>query len=206
MASTRAPRTPRATRADETRQRLLEVAASAFAEQGYAATSMSDLVHLSGLTRGAFYFHFDSKEALALAAFRRKQQALIDRLVARQAESREAERAIDRLVALIRARANLLRDDPALGCMVRLCVELRSEPRLAPQLSVFHEDSVALLAALITRAQGEGDVRTDLSAERMARVLFAALVGIEELGEATAGTEPRTEDLILLLVDGLRPR
>ena len=54
-------------RAKTTRRFLLEAAAALFDERGYAGTSISDISAHSGRTSGAIYFHFASKEKLALA-------------------------------------------------------------------------------------------------------------------------------------------
>lgn len=48
----------------ETRTKLLAAARKAFAQQGYAQTSMNALCDAAGLTRGALYHHFGSKKAL----------------------------------------------------------------------------------------------------------------------------------------------
>jgi AcrR family transcriptional regulator len=61
------PAGSRRSRADmitETRERLMAAARRAFAERGYAATSMDDLCAEAGLTRGALYHHFGGKEGL----------------------------------------------------------------------------------------------------------------------------------------------
>ena len=52
-------------RATITKANILEAAARAFAYNGYAATSLADLLAASGTTKGAVYFHFTSKEAIA---------------------------------------------------------------------------------------------------------------------------------------------
>lgn len=51
-------------RNDQTRDRLLEVAAKLFAERGYHATGMAELGDAVGLARGALYHHIRSKEDL----------------------------------------------------------------------------------------------------------------------------------------------
>lgn len=51
----------------ETRKKLIEVARRAFAEYGYAATSMDKLTAEAGLTRGALYHHFGDKRGLFAA-------------------------------------------------------------------------------------------------------------------------------------------
>ncbi|KOV58519.1 hypothetical protein ADK64_36145 [Streptomyces sp. MMG1121] len=43
----------------------MEAAAAVFAEHGYTAATVADILKTAGVTKGALYFHFDSKEALA---------------------------------------------------------------------------------------------------------------------------------------------
>lgn len=52
----------------EARTRLLEAARDAIRAQGFAATSVDDLCRRAGVTKGAFFHHFPSKEALGVAA------------------------------------------------------------------------------------------------------------------------------------------
>jgi len=49
------------------RTKLLEAATMIVREKGYAATSIDDLCKAAGVTKGAFFHHFPSKEALAVA-------------------------------------------------------------------------------------------------------------------------------------------
>jgi TetR/AcrR family transcriptional regulator, transcriptional repressor for nem operon len=49
---------------DATRQRIIEVASRQFREQGLAAVGLAGIMAEAGLTNGAFYAHFDSKEHL----------------------------------------------------------------------------------------------------------------------------------------------
>jgi AcrR family transcriptional regulator len=69
----------------ERKQQLLDAAARLFAEQGYAATRVVDIVEAAGVAKGLFYWYFENKEALfrELAAgirrrLRRTQAAAID--------------------------------------------------------------------------------------------------------------------------------
>jgi AcrR family transcriptional regulator len=49
------------------RERLLDAAAGVFAERGYRSTTVDDIATAAGLTKGAVYWNFDSKEALFAA-------------------------------------------------------------------------------------------------------------------------------------------
>ncbi|MFJ9432969.1 ScbR family autoregulator-binding transcription factor [Streptomyces sp. NPDC101490] len=53
-------------RAIRTRRMILESAATVFAERGYERTTIGEILMRAGVTKGALYFHFASKEDLAL--------------------------------------------------------------------------------------------------------------------------------------------
>src|SRR6202451_59122 len=52
----------------ESKTRLLNAALHVIRAKGYSATRVEDICEAAGLTKGSFFHHFDSKEALALAA------------------------------------------------------------------------------------------------------------------------------------------
>lgn len=54
-------------RAEETRARLLQAAADCFARDGYDATGVAGICKAAGVSKGAFYHHFDSKHAVFMA-------------------------------------------------------------------------------------------------------------------------------------------
>jgi AcrR family transcriptional regulator len=58
-----------AQRAETTRGRLIEVAAELFGTRGYEATSIEDVLEQAGVSKGALYHHFSSKEALFEAVY-----------------------------------------------------------------------------------------------------------------------------------------
>ena len=57
------------TKGERTRARIVAAAAPVFNRLGFAGTSMSELMAATGLEKGGLYRHFESKDALALAAF-----------------------------------------------------------------------------------------------------------------------------------------
>jgi AcrR family transcriptional regulator len=61
---------PRTAKGEETRRALLEAAASLFAEKGYHATSVPDIVAAAGVGHGTFYAYFKSRRSILLALTR----------------------------------------------------------------------------------------------------------------------------------------
>ncbi|MCC7077969.1 MAG: TetR/AcrR family transcriptional regulator [Acidimicrobiia bacterium] len=193
-------------RAQATRLKILEAAAAAFARNGLGGTSLNALVRESGLTKGAFYFHFDSKEDLALAAFRLKQEQLVAGMQA--AVPADAD-ALETLVAMLRARVRLLEEDRSLRCVLTLGQELRVDADPTDQYAGFQELALGTFTDLIARGRGDGSIRDDIDPPRYAWLAFAALIGMDALSELMTGgkdLEARNEDLIELLEGALGPR
>lgn len=197
--------TPQTDRGEETRRRILAEAADAFADRGYGSTSLNDLVRSTGLTKGAFYFHFASKEELALEVFRSKHEEWHGKVLA---VLEEEDRAIDQLVAVMRTVTELIEADPSARCVGRLADELSREPQLASIVSGQFEAWVELSTELLRRAQKEGDVRADLDPAEVSEVAVAGFIGLEHVsGTRGLGDLPRwTARFTELLLDAIGAR
>jgi AcrR family transcriptional regulator len=58
-------------RREETLQAILQAATSLFAEKGYDATGVAEICRQAGVSKGAFYYHFETKQAVFLATITR---------------------------------------------------------------------------------------------------------------------------------------
>lgn len=63
-------------RSEETRARIIESAIKLFSARGYNAASVDDVCEEAGISKGAFYHHFESKQALFLALLDRWLQTI----------------------------------------------------------------------------------------------------------------------------------
>jgi AcrR family transcriptional regulator len=76
-----AVKTLRERQAEATRQLLVSVARELFTEQGYAATSIEEIIKRAGVARGALYHHFPGKDALFRAVYDEVQAEVATRVV-----------------------------------------------------------------------------------------------------------------------------
>jgi AcrR family transcriptional regulator len=79
------------------RERILVTATELFARQGYDATSITQLIEQAGLTKGGFYHHFASKEALLYEVYGdliTRQLAQLDAILAQRLPPADALRAV----------------------------------------------------------------------------------------------------------------
>jgi len=70
-------------RSDETRLKLLEAFRVSFLERGYAATTVKHVLDQTGLSKGALYHHFTSKEDIIEALFEQESRTTIERAMSR---------------------------------------------------------------------------------------------------------------------------
>jgi TetR/AcrR family transcriptional repressor of nem operon len=161
-----------------TRAFLLQIAAEVFAERGYSETTLAQLIARSGLTKGAFYFHFSSKEQLALAVIEEKQRQWIDSVI--QAVNAEP-RAFDRLRAVALALVKVHRD-PSAFSVSRLTRDLGRVAGVSDVVRDHMRTWVGLVAGLIREAQADGDLPQTVDSDDLAAVLVAATDGLKDLG------------------------
>lgn len=88
---------------------LAHVAARLFAERGYDATSVREIVEAAGVTKPTLYYHFGSKEGLAQALLTKPVSALIETLE----RSSELDEATAAVAAMLEANFAFCRENPA---------------------------------------------------------------------------------------------
>jgi TetR/AcrR family transcriptional repressor of nem operon len=93
------------TKGERTRRRIVEQAAGLFNTRGVAGVSMADVSAAAGLEKGGVYNHFESKDALALAAFDYAAGLVLERIEAAVAEH---EDGWQQLLALLDVYRNVV--------------------------------------------------------------------------------------------------
>jgi TetR/AcrR family transcriptional repressor of nem operon len=161
----------------ETRRRIVETAARLFRERGIARVSVADVVGALGLTVGAFYRHFESKDMLVAEAV----EAASIESAARQEAMAVGEAVAARRAAVVGAYLSKgHKDHPGQGCPVAA---------LAAEMAQESVSSRKAFGRALDRVLGtlEGVVPGDAKADRRRRLRAAAsLVGALVLARATS--------------------
>jgi AcrR family transcriptional regulator len=139
--------TPREEAERNQRERLFAAMVATVAEKGYEATTVADLVELSGVSRSAFYRHFDDKEACFLAAVEEMVGPTLEKLAGDESAPAGVERARQAFEGLIK----VIVDQPAAA---KMCI-----------VEVYAAGPEG--AALVDRSM---DQATDLAVQMLAQV------------------------------------
>lgn len=185
-----------------TRQDLLQLGIDRFLAKGYGETTIEDIVRGSGYTRGAFYFHFDSKEEFFLEVLRARRD--------RRGEwwkAVEAAEPPDLVSALVAAQQEFARTDPEGARWTMLISEFvdanRERTELIEPLRELYGSWVEELAILMRMVQERGWCRTDMTPQRLAADVLAITTGFGIMYDMY-GADPSS--LMDVYVSHLAPR
>jgi TetR/AcrR family transcriptional repressor of nem operon len=167
------------------RHGLLNAALELIREKGYASTSVDELCMQAGVSKGAFFHHFPSKEALAVAAANHWSQ-ITGALFEAAPYHKDAD-PLDRVLGYLDFRKALLKGDiPEFTCLVGTMVQetydTHPEIRAACEASI--SAHVASIAADIAEAMDHHRVRASWSAESLALHMQAVLQGAFVIAKA----------------------
>jgi AcrR family transcriptional regulator len=186
--------------ADATRELLVAVARERFTNQGYAATSIEDIVQRAGVAKGALYHHFSGKDALFRAVYEAVQADVVSAVMAAALAAQEPW-------AGVRAGLSAFLDaclDPAF----RRIVVLESVSVLQPEVREGGIEHVELpmLRTVLTPLLAS-NVLPGVAAEPLAHVALGGLYGAALFiaRSPDPDTARREVDVVLdTLVGGLR--
>src|SRR5207302_5683518 len=181
------------------REEILEAAKACFAREGFHATSMRDIYRECGLSPGAVYNHFASKEEIVLALGE-------ERLREAHAQ-REALELIEDPIEALRLLSAGTREQ--LASEVDLLLEfqlageaLRNESIAEVSRQTF-QATLETVVGLIGRAQSTGHLNSRVDADGLARVLIGVFQGI--VVQTAIGAPPGRERHIRALRTLLAP-
>ncbi len=177
-------RAPRLRDPERTRQRLLQAASREVYRYGFQSAGLDAILAAANVTKGALYYHFESKEALGHAVIEEVVAKLQrDRWLVPLQQSKDKE-PIDALIAVVQAIPARPKDVKG-GCpLVNLTQEMSQlDEQFRKRLErIFHAWQEGIAAAL-RRGQHQGTVRRDLVPEETASLLIAMVEGYEVLAK-----------------------
>ncbi|SCF80192.1 ScbR family autoregulator-binding transcription factor [Streptomyces sp. Ncost-T10-10d] len=174
-------------RAIQTRRSILVAAAAVFDERGYSSATISEILARAGVTKGALYFHFTSKEDLALGVM--DVQLDSDPLPAQLTKLQEL---VDQGMLL----AHRLLHEPLVRASVGLAMDQAVEglDRGTP-----FRAWIDRLENLLTAAKNQGELLPHVDARETAEMLAGSFSGIQVMSQALCKREDLGRRISVLL-------
>jgi TetR/AcrR family transcriptional regulator, transcriptional repressor for nem operon len=167
---------------ERTRERLLQAAFREVHRSGFQSASIDAILAAANVTKGALYYHFDSKETLGYAVIEEKIAKLTSDRWLRPMRS-EGE-SIDILIGIVR-RIPARTQDVRAGCPLLLLAQEMSplDEQFRKRLERIFLDWQEGVATLLRKGQSQGTVRRDLKPDESASFLVAMVEGYGTLAK-----------------------
>lgn len=162
-------------RGEETRAHILEVAAECFARQGYAATGVAELCQRAGVTKGAFYHHFPTKQAVFMELLNQWLLVLDTQLAAAQAGAATVPEGLLRMANM--AQNVFKMADERLPMFLEFLTEARHDPSVWQAMVAPYQRYRAFFANIIEAGIAEGTLQP-VDPEAAAHVIVSMAVGL----------------------------
>jgi TetR/AcrR family transcriptional regulator, transcriptional repressor of aconitase len=161
---------------DARRQQILDAAVACFARDGFHRTTMRDIVRRSGLSAGALYTYFTSKEEM-IEAIAEGRHARERNLILRAGEAAAFAVTFRRLVQSYSQA--LLDPDERQGrrLALQLWTEALYNPRILRTVRAGIDPPRRMLAEIVGAACARGELPKSLDPEAIARVMIALFQG-----------------------------
>ena len=162
-------------RGEETRARILEAAAECFARYGYEATGVAELCRHAGLSKGAFYHHFPSKQAVFLELLNSWLGALDKQLGAVRAGARTVPEALLQMAGM--TRQVFQQASGQLPILLEFWTQAAHDPAVWQATIAPYRRYQAAFTDIIKAGIAEGSLRP-VEPTKAARMLLSLTVGL----------------------------
>ncbi len=180
----------------DARSKLLDAALSVIRTKGYSATTVDELCAAAGVTKGAFFHHFRSKDALGVAAADHWSE--VTGALFADAPYHDHADPLDRVLGYVAFRKALLQGGvPEFSCLVGTMVQetYATSPAIREACDRSISDHAATLEADIEAAMRARGMSTDWTAASLALHTQAVLQGAFILAKAKGGPEIAVESV-----------
>jgi len=169
---------------DASTERILDTAALVFGEKGYEAARVADIARRSGLTTGALYARWLTKQELFLAAVEQRGSTRTE-VVSGQAELSAARKLAELGSGLLGGGDDS--DDAARNLMLEACVMARRDSSLSADVAQSLDVEAAVLAEVVSQGKAADEIDAGLSTEAIVFACQALGLG----ARLAAAAEPR---------------
>ena len=195
--------TKKAQQSQRTREVLLSKCLLLFSQRGFASTSIDDIAHAAGVTKGAMYWHFKNKNDLFLAMLARIRQRWQE-VVLLPVSNRPTPSA--QINHLFDCYAELLEKSPEICLFLQQVLLDQHNKRFSAQVAKVFAKTARFIATIIEDGKTSGSIRTEVDSQAVAHLIIGMLSGASQ--QAVSARAHSQRSLILqakeMIIDYLK--
>ena len=188
-------------------ERLLNAAMKLFVKKGYKGSSVAEITKEAGLTRGALYCHFETKEHLAREIIKLFEEKYLNSMM--NYVEKEGKDASDKFQKMMRFNVWFAGEHPDL-CLFMTVISAEmvgSRNRLEPYLKSVYRKWSEFIAGILKDGRRAGEFKREIDPQMMAWVIIGVHDGVllqKEMNRETIDLQAYTKQFRNLVISGVR--
>jgi len=166
------------TKGEKTRRIIIDKATVLFTRYGFNHTSLSQILATTGIAKGGFYFHFKSKESLALAVIESLKECWAKEILPKLKEGKDARENLKLMFSAPGDCCNSSEGIRPTILLLNLATEmLEVNDKFSTMLSQIIKDWWTILEAIIEQGKSERIFRNDIDNQSVAAIILCNVMG-----------------------------
>jgi AcrR family transcriptional regulator len=189
----------------ETRQLILDASMDLFSQNGYDATSVAEICQKAQVSKGAFYYHFISKQALFLHLMTTWLKGVEGTLRTAQGTASDVPEAFEAMAGLTGQVYDALQG--GFPILLEFWRQASRQPEIWQKAVAPYHEYLGLFAGMVRQGIDDGDFSPKIVPDASARILIAVAMGLllqASFDPDGADWQAVTLSGIRLILDGLR--
>jgi AcrR family transcriptional regulator len=165
------------TKGEKTRQHIIEKAAPLFNKNGYAGTSLSDIMKVTGLAKGGLYGNFKNKDEIAALTFEYSYNKIKTAILFKLSDCNSS---VQKLVAILDFYRTYITNPPIEGGCPLLNTSVEADdsfPFLKTRARAAQNEMLNSLTQIFQAGKKYGELNKDLQPQREAEMMYALIEG-----------------------------
>lgn len=165
------------TKGERTRQLIIEKAAPLFNKNGYAGTSLSDIMEVTGLAKGGVYGNFKNKDEIAAMSFEYAYNKVKTAVLLRFST---CETEVEKLMAILDFYASYITAPPVEGGCPLLNTSVEADdafPFLKKRARAAQNEMLSSLVTIFQAAINNHELKNTVDAQSEAEMMYALIEG-----------------------------
>lgn len=189
----------------ETRQLILDASMDLFAQNGYDATSVAEICQTAQVSKGAFYHHFSSKQALFLSLMTAWLDGVEGTFRIAGDSAKGVPKAFEEMAGLTGQVYDAL--EGGFPILLEFWRQASRQPEIWQKAVAPYHQYLGLFAGMVRQGIQDGDFDPEIDPDTSARIMMAVAMGLllqASFDPKGADWQAVTRSGIRLILDGLR--
>ena len=161
---------------EETKRKIIEVSETLFTENGYDSTSVQDICNKAEVSKGAFFYHFPTKEFLFLEILDKYLSELDKRMYEIEKRSKNTLKAMEEMVVIL--EEIFITSEGKFTIFLEFLRKASKETEIMKKISYQFQKYKKYVSEMIENGKKEGSIKKEINSEFISQLIISLAIGM----------------------------